>query len=687
MGTGALLSLGMRAMFANQAALQTIGQNIANANTPGYSRQQVVLTTPAGQVTGAGFFGKGVVVQTVTRSHNEFLTKEAFNSRSIAAMDNTANNQLAQLEKLFPPGEQGLGFAANQLLNSLMDVASHPADPSARQVVLGRARELASRFAGAGQQLTDLQAGVVSDLSANVSIVNQLAKQIATANDQIARANGTGHTPNDLLDQRDQLVSQLSEYMQISTLPADDGTLGVFIGGGQRLVLGADALQLSVSRDPYDNTRATVSITEGQRTRTLDESVLTGGSVAALLNYQNKDLQDARNMIGQLATAVATRVNEQQALGWNMSEPPGVGAPIFTIGKPRALPAATNAKNPDGSYATPVKLDLVPGQSNLLQASSYKLTADPSDPSKYQLVRLSDGLTRSVSAGDQVDGFTITFPAGPPISTDSFVLEPVASSAIDMKRVLDSTSGIAAASPLSANAKVSNRGTATVDSLFAVNPNVHGLYDLSNPALDKVPASLSFTNTNAIDPKGLDYQLTLADGTVYTGTWYAGQSIGVDPNAAPPMDLGFKLSINGVPKVPETVNGVAYPGDTIDITLTKFPANNNGNAKAFLALQKEAYIGQSVLPDGSLSAGATITDAYAASMSEVGARVQGASYLSDVSASVAADAEATRAGFAGVNLDEEAARLMQYQQGYQAAAKVLQTAQTIFQELLSLSQR
>ncbi|MET0207393.1 MAG: flagellar hook-associated protein FlgK, partial [Burkholderiaceae bacterium] len=248
MGTSALLSLGMRAMFANQAALQTIGQNIANANVSGYSRQEVVLTTPEGQFTGAGYFGKGVNVQTVTRSHNEFLTREAAASKSQAFMDSSMQAQLSQLEKLFPTGEEGLGQSTNDFLNALVDVASRPSDPSARQVVLGKAQELAARFQSAGQQLADLQSGVVSDLNADVKVVNELAKQIATANDQIARTAGTSHTPNDLLDKRDQLISTLSQYVQVSTVEnSKDGTVGVFIGGGQRLVLGGQAQELKVT--------------------------------------------------------------------------------------------------------------------------------------------------------------------------------------------------------------------------------------------------------------------------------------------------------------------------------------------------------------------------------------------------------------------------------------------------------
>lgn len=659
-----LMSIGVRAMFANQAALQTIGQNIANANTPGYSRQSVALTTAEGQYTGIGFVGKGVNVQTVERAHNQFLTREAASSKSTAFMDTTRMEHLAQLEKLFPPGENGIGFAAGQFLNAMVDVASRPSDPSARQVVLSRATELATRFSSAGQQLVDLQAGVVSDMKASVEIVNQLSAQIAASNDQIARANGTGHSPNDLLDKRDQLISQLSQYIAVTTLPATDGTVGVFIGGGQRLVLGSQAQELAVIQDPYDPNRASLAIKEASGNRILDDNILTGGSMTALLRYQNEDLQDARNLLGQMATAMATRVNDQQALGLDLSNPPGRGGPIFGIGAPRTLPAASNERNPDGTFVADVRIAIV--DASMVQASAYKLQTDPANAGAYQLTRLSDGMTRTVADGDTVDGFRITFGANAPGPGDTFMLEPVGQAAVDMKRVLDQPTGIAAASPLTASTNVNNTGTASVDSLYAVNSQLN---------VAQAPMTIAF---GAVDPTNSAkrlYTLTLADGSVLNGSWGAGQPIGNEPNAVPPINLGFELTLNGVPR----------QGDSITLDPTRFPSNNNGNAKAFLNIQKETFVGRRQQPDGSIAVGATINDAYAAAMSEMGARVQGATYLSGVSTAVAADAEAARAGQAGVNIDEEAARLMQFQQGYQAAAKILQAAQTVFNELLKIA--
>jgi flagellar hook-associated protein 1 FlgK len=655
-----LLSLGARAMFANQAALQTVGNNIANANTVGYSRQSVVLTTSSGQYTGAGFFGKGVDVQTVERSHNDFLTREAAASKSTATADSTRADQLSRMEKVFATGTDGIGYSASQFLNAMVDVTSRPSDPSARQVALGRANELAVRFANAGSQLSDMQAGVVSDLKANVTVVNQLAQQIANVNDQIAKTRGSGHTANDLLDQRERLISQLGEHVAVTTLAADDDTVGVFIGGGQRLVLGNNASTLQVSSDNYDPQRAVISLNEGNINRPLDESVLTGGSITALLAFQNKDLQDAKNLLGQLAAAIGTRVNTQNGLGLDLSNPPGKGAPIFNVAPPSVMPAATNLRNADGSYTNGVQATIV--DASQLQASSYKLTSPVAG--SYALTRLSDGVTRTVNDGDTVDGFKLTFSPAPPAAGESFLIEPVGATAVNMKRVLDQVSGIAAASPLTASTATTNTGTASVDSVYAVNAS----FDAA-----KAPMSVEFGDPDPANASNVQYTLTLADGSVLNGIWSAGQPIGNQPAAG--IDLGFEMRTNGVPR----------KGDKIAIDPTVYTSSNNGNAKAFLNIQTDGFVGRRTLPDGSITLGATINDAYASAISDVGARVQSANYLSGVSTSVASDSEAARAGQAGVNLDEEASRLIQYQQNYQAAAKVLQTAQTLFAELMKIA--
>jgi flagellar hook-associated protein 1 FlgK len=651
-----LLNLGARAMLANQAALAVAGHNIANVNTPGYSRQTAAFETATPQFTGAGFVGKGVDVANISRSYNRFLSVEAYGARAEAARDQTLRTNLERLEQLFPPGEQGLGNAANQFLNAMIDLTSRPADPSSRQVVLGRAQELASRFASAGTQLADLQAGVNTELRIQVGKVNDLARQLAQVNNAIAQLAGSGKDPNDLLDQRDQLVYDISQYVAISTVEPGDGTITVFVGGGQKLVLGAQAEQLAVEGDAFDPLRSRVSLVQPGGLLPLDDSLLAAGSIAGLLKFQNDDLQAARNGLGQLATALALRVNERQALGLDLSNPPGAGAPLFDVGTPQALPASTNAKDAFGNYLAGVAVTWV--EPNQLQASSYLLKADPAVPGSYLLTRESDGLVRSVADGDIVDGFQISFNPAAPGAFDQFRIEPVATAALNMRRILDAPQGLAAASPITAVTNVANTGTATVDTLYVVDP-----------AGVNVGAQLpEFIFGTANADGSVNYQVVGLFGTL-NGVWRAGQPIGNEAGIA----LGFELRLNGVPR----------NGDRITIDATLYPDQNNGNAKAFLDLQTEAFVGQRPLAGGGLGSGFTFSDAYAGLVGDIGTRTQSARFLSEVSTNVASEALTARESEAGVNLDEEAARLLQFQQAYQASARLLQVAQATFDELLN----
>lgn len=649
-------------MFANYAALQTTGQNIANANTPGYSRQSAVLTTAAGQYTGSGYFGKGVDVATVTRAHDAFLTRESLVATSISSMDQARSSNLNQLQKLFGLGTDGLGYAANQFLNSIVDVSTHPNDPSARQSVLARAGDAAARFNDAGNQLDALQAGIAMDLQSTVATVNQLAQQIAEVNNKISAAKGSGHTPNDLLDQRDQLVSQLSQHVQVSTLIASDDSMSVFIGSGQRLVMGNTAQKLTVMADQYDPSRVQVGLVETNGTLALNSNTLGGGSIAGLLQYQNTDLQDARNQIGQLAAAFASEVNKQQALGLDLTSAAGSpGSPLFSFGAPQALPSQFNARAAGGTFVSSVGLSIT--DATQLKASSYELVADPAGTAgSYQLTRLSDGMTQLVTNGAIVDGFQINFSATPPGATDRFLLQPVTRAANGMARVLDDPNGLAAASPVTGTVSANNQGTATIAGLSAVLPS-------SNPGVTaNVRADISFTSNTGNYSYNLVDRTTNAIVSSGTGTWMPGQPITLN---------GFRLDLNGVPK----------SGDIFTVDKTILPGANNGNALAFMAMRDKAIVGRQLQPGGTVTGGANITDAYAADLSDVGVRVQGATTKANISSAATASAEKDRSSQAGVNLDEEAARLMQFQQSYQAAAKVLQVAQTIFDTLLQVAAR
>lgn len=658
-----LLNIGTRAMTANQAVLQTVGNNISNVNTPGYSRQEVQLGTAGGQYTGAGFYGNGVQVQTVVRSSNAFLTREAALTRSQSAADTTLEGQLTQLEKVFTTGSSSIGQAGQEVLNAYADVATQPKDTSARQVVLSRAEEFAARMRSAGSQIETLQAGVNADLRNSVDQVNRLAQQIAEVNQQIASFRGSQHAPNDLLDTRDTLINELSEFVQVTTIGAEDGTLGVFIGGSQRLVLGNQAEKLQAVPDTFDASKSRVGIIESGGVRTLDSSVMqAGGTMAGLLAFQDQDLVDARNMLGQIAAAFAARVNEQQSYGLDLRTPQHYGDPIFNEAQPRVLPASTNAT---GAAASSVSLAI--SDASQLQASDYRL--DPNGTAgQYRVTRLSDNkVFDPVASGASFDGLTlsVTTPVGGMADTDKFLLQPVATAASSLQRVLDDPTGIAAASPIVATPAAANTGTATVGSL-ALGTAPSGAFSEVNVYFNGTSGSgvtyAIYASSVTLPPSGSDVPLA-------TGTWGAGQPLTFNDGANQ-----WQLTLNGVPAA----------GDSIKVAPNDYWTTNNGNAAAMLALRDEGFVGRQDLGGGSIAPGQTVTGAYAEAMSDIGVRVQTASGRAEISGSIASEAEAAVSNETGVNLDEEAARLIQFQQSYQAAAKVLQTAQKIFDTLLTL---
>ncbi len=668
MSSSALMSIGMRAMFANYSSMQTTGHNIANAQTPGYSRQTVELQTSGGQQTGAGFFGKGVDVVTVQRANDAFLNTQAQAASSMSAMDEARSSNLQQLESVFPPGDSGVGAAVGTFMNSYVDLANSPADSSSRQVILSNAAEVADRFATAGAQLDRLQSGVTSDLRNSVAQVNQMAGQVAKLNGDIAGLRGSSQSPNDLLDQRDQLVKQIGNLVKVSTITANDGTMGVFIAGGQRLVLGAEAQQLAVTPDPANTGRSVISISDSGIEHALPSDLMVGGAISGLLKYQNEDLVSARNQLGQMAASVAARVNQVQGYGVDMGSPSGPGDAIFAVGGPIAIPNAHNSRNSSGGFASSVSLTVTDGSQ--LKASDYTLAADPANAGSFVVTRQSDGvkfamapngsdfaytrLSDGAAMGNSIDGFQIAF-NGTPGATDTFELEPVGRAAVSMVRTLDDPNGIAAASPMTAVMGVANKGTATVAGLNVVSSS-------ADPSLS---AAISFTDANG----GFAYTLTDSSGNVTASgnaTWTPGQPISLN---------GFELSLNGVPA----------SGDTIAVGKTAHPESNNGNALAMVGLRDETFVGRDKQIDGSLQDGETATDAYASVLANVGVRVQSAKTSSTISAATSAAADSAVASKSGVNLDEEAGRLIQFQQGYQAAAKVLQVAQAIFDTLLQMA--
>jgi flagellar hook-associated protein 1 FlgK len=647
-----LLNVGARALLANQVALQTAGHNIANVSTPGYSRQTVVLQTVQGQFTGGGYIGKGVDVQTILRNHSELLTRQATAASSVEAGDAVRMARLRQLQDVFSGGPSGIGAAINDMMNALSDVVSAPTDLTARSVALTRMDETAARMRDASQRLDEIGYTVTEQLKGSMVAVNSLTKNIAAVNEQIARAKGNGQPANDLLDQRDQLIRELNQHIQTSQVAADDGTVSVFVAGSQPLVLGNKAALLSIE-DPADfgagsGKKVLAFQQPGSSTKVeLNESMLGGGQVAGLLRFQNNDLAEGRNLLGRMAIAISESMNTQNRLGLTLDGQPGgnLFAPI-SLGN-----VITGTGNTSGAT-----MGLQVGDPTLLKASTYAINF--SGATAGSVTRHSDNkvfVFASIADLQNIlaaDGLSINDGSAPPAgpfggaaANDKFLLNPLVGAAALMESLQYSPNDLAAANPVNVAMGPTNAGTLQMVSLKA----------LSNPPGAAAPVTITFTGPNTF---------TRSDTGAVVHTYTSGQPITYDTGTPP---TGWSLTVNGAPQA----------GDTITIDNALAPAYGDwykrdaGNASALMALR-----------DVAMFDGATLSDGFASAMAQVGTRTQSAQFAAELSSAIAANLERDRTAVSGVNLDEEAARLIQFQQAYQASAKMLQIAQNIFDTLI-----
>ena len=625
-----ILNVGTRALQANQVALQTAGNNIANVNTPGYSRQSVVLQTMPGQYTGSGYIGKGVDVQTIERNFSVYLTRQSALAGTTAAADSARTDKLKQLQDVFADGASGLGAAVNDMLNAFSDVASAPTDLTARAVVLARVDETAARMRTAAQSIDDLQASVTQDLNVKIDNINSLAKSIADVNEQIARAQGSGQPANDLLDRRDQFIRDLNQFVQTTSIPADDGTVSIFLASSQPLVLGNRAASVELVADEFGVKNQKLAIRQNGVLTTLDENMLGGGAVSGLLRFQNTDLAEGRNLLGRFTLAVATTMNDQHALGLDLDGNPG-GNLFSGVDLNKAVLPATN--NPVPATAT---LTLAISDVSQFEASSYEITFG-TPATSGTLTRLPEKTTTPfaslASLSTAIPGLTISV-TGAAATGDRFLIQPFRDSASNIKSDFSSPRALAMASPVMGKMGSSNTGSLQVARLQA----------LSNPASPAVPTTylLAFSGPNSYTLNGVP------------GTYTSGQPI-TTPE--------WSLVLQGAPQAGDTFT--VLPQDP------NYRNLNAGNAGAMMGLRDVAMFDGAVLSDG-----------YAALIAQVGIRTQSAMYASDVSSGIAASLETQRTAISGVNLDEEAAKLLQYQQAYQASAKMIQIAQSIFDTLI-----
>jgi len=652
-----LLNVSARALSANQTALQTIGHNISNVNTEGYSKQTVQLQSAGGQFTGSGYIGRGVSVTTISRAHDQFLSKQATLASSVAASDSVRSASLKQLEDVFPGGTTGLGAAVTDMLNAFTDVSAAPTDLTARTVVLTRANEMTGRFNTAAKQLDELQTTTQQKLQDNATSVNGLVDRIAKVNQQIAVAFGSAQQPNDLLDQRDSLIKDLNQFVQTNQVPADDGTTNVFLGS-QALVLGTTTAKVSVIADPGgDPSLLKLSVGRaGTLGTTLDETQLGGGQMAGLLKFNNIDLAQGRNLLGRIALTTTTTVNDQHQLGLDLKGNPGTDM-LSPIGIPAGYPASSNT----GNAAVGASVADV----SQLAVSDYRVSL--TSGTTGSVTRIADGQVTNfdLSAGQPtVDGLAFSIGTGG-AAGDAYTVKPFATAASQMATVFSSPSQLAVTSPVVASAAADNQGSVAVQGLMATSQN-------ANLSQDTV---ITFTSPT-------QYTVTLPPAAAGTPqTYTSGDKISIN---------GWELGLKGTPvagdvvvvqKNDDTIQKPMRAAGTWPTTYGAAPAGMVGGPVTTTAGNADALAG---LRDKVVYDGSPLSDGYAGLMSEIGTKVQSATFTASVSGNISTSLDNSASAVSGVNLDEEAAKLLQYQQAYQASAKMIQVAQTIFDAVIGV---
>lgn len=622
------------ALRAFQQALSTTSHNIANVNTPGYSRQRVELENRTPEYAGVGYLGSGVQAASVERVFDGFVVEEVRNSQSSFHQQQTFFDLSRQVDNLLGDAATGLSPGLQGFFDAVQEVANDPTSTSARQVMLTEGETLISRFQQIDQRFEDSRQRVNGELRTVVAEINSLAQNIARLNEDIvnASARGAGQPPNDLLDQRDATIEQLAERVAVTAVAQDDGAVNVFIGTGQNLVLGSDVATLTAESLGQDRDHLEIGLVSPGGTIPIT-NLITGGRLSGILEFRDRVLDPAQNALGRIAVGVVDQFNRQHRLGMDLNG--NVGGDFFVP----LQPELTADPNNSGSGAVQVGFADV----NQLTLDDYRLSYDGA---AWGLTRVGDGQSVPFASGSGtaadpylVDGLSIVVDPAP-AAGDNYLLRPTHGAVAQLGLAISDNRQIAAAGPLvsaPANGNAGDGQVSPVQVLDASDPNF--LY----------PVNIVF------DDPSTSYRINGGPSVAYT----SGADIDVN---------GWRVQIDGNPQA----------GDTFTIQNNAGGVGDNSNALRLAGLQQAL-----TLANGT----ASFDGAYTTLVADVGTLTRQAEINTAAQERLLEQAQAERDSISGVNLDEEAANLLKFQQAYQAAAQVIATADLMFETLLGAVRR
>ena len=625
------LSTGVSSLRALQRAMDTTSHNLANVSTEGYTRQRVEFQTRQPSLQGSSWIGTGVETSTVRRVYDQFLAQQSRASGGNLARLDAFASQAERIDNLLGDSTNGLSSSLQGFTDAINEVSTTPSSIPARQVLLSQGRALADRLKSYDSRLRDMSTELNGRLTAETQDINTIAQSVAKLNGQIATAvQQSGQPPNDLLDQRDKLIDQLSSKVGISIVAEGSSTLNVFIGNGQPLVLGTTASTVTTTADPLDPERMQLALKTSTGSVDISRSI-SGGTLGGLLDWRSQMLDPARNELGRIGVAIVSQVNAQHREGMDLNG--ALGGDFFNIGAATASPATANTGT---ATVTTTRTSI-----SALTANDYVLARTATG---YTLRRQDTGqavaFTGTGTVADPIlaDGLSVVVGAG--IATgDQYVIHPTRDALQGISVAITDPAKVAAAAPVRTLAAGSNTGTGAITS--------GEVLDASNPQL--------LTTVNIAFTSATTYTVNGAGSFTYT----PGSNIDIN---------GWRVQLSGSPAI----------GDQFTVRSNTGAAGDNRNAFALAdALRAGALDG------GTQSAAAAVERLTA----DVGLATHTAQVNRDAESVVNKSDLAARDSVSGVNLDEEAANMLRYQQAYQAAAQIITVANQMFDTLLNAVRR
>tara|TARA_R110000824_G_scaffold222202_1_gene409796 strand:- start:215145 stop:217049 length:1905 start_codon:yes stop_codon:yes gene_type:complete len=630
-----MFSIGLSGLNAAQNALNTSSNNISNVYTPGYNRELAQL--------GEGRVGGGVRVNDIERQFNTYVADQLNSAKTQSSALNTYYNQVSQIDNLLADREAGLAPLMQGFFSSLEDLASSPSDPAARQGVLGQANTLSSQFRSFDGYLQDMQGNINGQIKDEVTQINNTTEQIAGLNKEIALARArTGEAPNSLLNQRDHMISELNERLDLRLNIQDGKTYNVSLPNGQPLVMGTDSFQLKAVQADNDPQRTVVAYIDGGNNEVqLDESTITGGALGGLMTFRSETLDKTQNQIGQLGVSLSTAFNEQHKLGVDLNG--DQGEDFFAVRSPQTY---SNENNEGTAIIESAEFNTE--TIDQLRATDYTVRFEGGTPTVTRNdngVALEDEAVEwDAGAGELTFGGVALTISGTPNDGDSFEIQPVRRTGAGMEVSIADVDKIAAASLVEREGELDISHLNVADTAFTINDeygfDVDEFGELTVTAVTAAPIT---RNGAAFDPA--------------TEFLAEGDTVNID---------GLTFTIDTLPDTGETAN--------LSVSLSDTSTGDNRNALAMQDLQSQSIVGAS----------ATVTGAYASMVSDVGNRTNITQVNLDARQGLTDQLTAVQQSESGVNLDEEAANLIRYQQYYQANARVIDTAGTLMDTILNL---